>query len=680
MRPARPRPSIVEGFRARRRQSEDDAGYIIIIVLVIAMIVLSLAAVAMQASMTNDSVTSSYANSVQSHLASETALNVGVSQIAAVTNATPATTDNYGNVEDSSGNDLRSQLPSQITVAATPTSPGYTATVAYTWSNPLYQQSGAPSTWTNGSLTNPNAAIWPSTATITALGTAPKGSSVKMIETVGISPPVVSVTNTTTNTTLTSATSTAPAITTTPGTPGTPGTTTLLPGYGAAIFSGGQVSLSGNVSATTSSVTTPANIVAGNGIVCPNNVTVQGSIYSYSTSDQSLSNNCTITGSLYSVSGVTLSNSVSVGGDLWSYGTDGITLNNTVKVSGNATATKGAITTYAGVNIVGNAAAAGVINYNSGSQSWYGTIHGVVAPNNSTGLAGDTMPTEPTFPTLSDPTQAQWQGTEYTNVITVTNAGTFLNGTQTSTTQNCSTYFNAQYLAVNNYQASASQFNLDVNAATTPTAIDASACSAPNLYGPNGTATYTLHTDVAVTLSGLQTSGTNTFTSSSSTTHNLSIIVPSPGTGGITLSNNTTFATSVSTLLYTLGTVSAANASVMNGQILADASMAGSNNFALTFSSSAALTLPGTTTTTAGTPGSPGSPTAPTGPTGAGATSTTTTTTTTVGGVTTTIVTTTTTASNGTVTVSKTTTVTTATSTTVSTTGSTSALSRYVSR
>jgi hypothetical protein len=60
--------------------------------------------------------------------------------------------------------------------------------------------------------------------------------------------------------------------------------------------------------------------------------------------------------------------------------------------------------------------------------------------------------------------------------------------------------------------------------------------------------------------------------------------------------------------MYTLGTFSAANASVMHGQVLAASSMTGSNGFALTYSASPAGTIPGASTVTPGqtitTPGS----------------------------------------------------------------------------
>lgn len=555
----------------------EDGGYILVIVMVISAVILALAALAIQTTIINQAATTSYANSVQTRLASETGLNVTVAQIGTVLTSTANSLDVNGNVLNAAGSILRSLLPCSLTSTSTPT---YTSAVVYENASAT-PFAGCPGTW---SATNP---VWPALAVVTSTGTYPHGSPLKLVEVLGV---------------------TAPTLTVTAGQSMTlPGTTTLLPAFGAAIYSQGAVSLSGNVSATTSVATTPANIISGGGVVCPNNVIVQGSIYSYSTSAAgNYANSCAISGSLYSNAGVTLSNSVNIGGDVWSYASGGITLSNSVRVGGNAVATKGSITTYSGTTIVGNANASGSISYNSGSTPSAGAINGTVTPNNSA-LGSQTFPTQPAFPILTDPTQAAWQASEYANYVSVTSAGESINGGILNPAMGCSNYFAAQYLAANNYQASPSQFNVDVNNATVPTVIDAPTCS-PNLTGPNSTATYSQKVDVAVVLAGLQTSATNTFTSSSTTTHNLSIIVPAPQTGTIALSNATTFTGTLNTLMYTLGTFSAANASVMHGQVLAASSMTGSNGFALTYSASPAGTIPGASTVTPGqtitTPGS----------------------------------------------------------------------------
>ncbi len=570
------RPAATRTYATRRGTTgpaghEDEGGYILVIVMVIAAVVLALAAMVIQTSTVNQAVTATYANTVQSRLASETGLNVTVSQIGTVLSTTPTGNDLKGNVVNASGALLRASLPCTLTNVPG-TMPAYSVAVVYETSMAT-SFSGCPATW---AATSPT---WPALAVVTSTGTYLNGSALKLVEVLNLTPPTLTVT--------------AGQSTTLPG------TTTLLPAFGAAIYSQGAVSLSGNVSATTSASTSPANIIAGGGVACPNNVVVQGSIYSYSTSAQgNFANSCAISGSLYSNAGINLSNGVAIGGDLWSYSTNGITLSNSVRVGGNAVATNGSITTYSGTTIVGNANASGAINYNNGTTTWYGTVNGTVTPNNSS-LLTQTFPTQPAFPTLTDPSQASWQASEYINYVSVTSAGESINGGALNPTMGCSTYFTTQYLAANNYQASPSQFNVDVNNATVPTVIDAPQCT-PNLYGPNGTATYSQQVDVAVVLAGLQTSATNTFTSSSAAPHNLSIIVPAPQTGTIALSNTTTFAGSLSTLMYTLGTFTAANASVMHGQVLAAASMAGSNGFALTFSASAAVTIPGASVVTPG--------------------------------------------------------------------------------
>ncbi len=552
----------------------EESGYVLVVVMVICAMILSLSAVAMQAATTNNSVTSTFSNTIQSRLAAETGLNVATSQVATAVTAVAAGVDAYGNIVNAGGNVLRASLPAAITTATLGTSAGYSGTITY--ANAAGSAFiGTPSSWST------QTPAWPVSAKLVSTGTMRNGSALKMTENVTIAPPTATA---------------------------SPGTTTLLPGFGAAIFSQGQVALSGNVSTSTSSVTAPANIIAGAGIICPNNVAVQGSIYSYTTSDISFANSCTLSGGLYAASGITLSNNVTVGGDIWSYGADGITLNNSTKIGGNAAATKGAITVNSPANIVGNATASGAINYNTGAQNWYGTINGVVTPNNGPNLASQVMTPQPAFPALTDPSKATWQASEYATYISVTAAGESINGGAVNTAQGCTNYFANQALAVNNYNASPSQFNLDVNNATTPTVIDAPTCSTPNLYGPGGSSTFTLHTDVAVEIGGLQTSGTNTFASATTASHNLSFVVPSPQTAGITLSNTTTFAGTVSVLFYTQGAFQAANAASVTGQILGAASVQGSNGFALAYSSSAATTLPGATTTVAGslvtTPGS----------------------------------------------------------------------------
>jgi hypothetical protein len=555
----------------------DEDGYVLVIVMVLSVVILALSALVIQASTVDQAVTTAYTSTVQSRLAAETDLNVAVSQIGTVLTTTPASNDANGNMLTSTGSILRSLLPC---TATSTTAPGFTASVVYDniSGTPI---TGCPATWSSTSAT------WPAQAVVTSLGTYLK-SPTKLVENLTVTAPTLTVT--------------APTSVTGPS------TTTLLPAFGAAIYSQGAVSLSGNVSATTTSSSTPANIISGAGVTCPNNVTVQGSIYSYSTTAAgTFANSCVISGSLYANTGIALSNGVSIGGDVWSFASSGISLSNTVRVGGNAWATAGPITTYSGTTIVGNASAYGAISYNKGGATpSAGAINGTVTQNDSA-LSSQAFPTQPPFPALSDPTQAAWQASEYANYVSVTSSGESINGGALNTAMTCSTYFSSQYLAANNYQASPSQFALDISAATTPTVIDAPTCT-PNLSGPNAIATYSLKVDVAVVLASLQTSGTNTFASSTTTAHNLSIIVPAPQTGSITLSNATTFAGTLNTLMYTEGTFSAANSSVMQGQILSATSMAGSNGFALTYSASSSSTIPGASTVTPGqtvvTPGS----------------------------------------------------------------------------
>ena len=126
-----------------RRAVSDDGGYILVIVMVISAAVLALAALAIQTSTVNQAVTTSYSNTVQSRLASETGLNVAIAQIGTVVTTTPTGNDLNGNVVNASGTLLRSLLPCSLTSATTPT---YTTAVVYENASAT-PFAGCPATW-----------------------------------------------------------------------------------------------------------------------------------------------------------------------------------------------------------------------------------------------------------------------------------------------------------------------------------------------------------------------------------------------------------------------------------------------------------------------------------------------------------------------------------------------------
>ena len=231
-------------------------------------------------------------------------------------------------------------------------------------------------------------------------------------------------------------------------------------------------------------------------------------------------------------------------------------------------------------HIGGNAYASGTISYSNGQISG-----AIVTPNDGPALASQTMPVEYKPPTVVNPLPASnWSGTEYTNYVTVTSAQCSAAGFATGT--------------------GAGSFYADVTTPTTPTVVDASACSAfqPNVTSP--TCVYALKTDIAVVVSGLTIASCNSFQSATTTAHNFSIIQPSTS-GTITFSNGATFGTStnpLNLLVWTNGTFDGSGGTTISaGQILAQNTVTAGAGFSLTFSSAAAMTLPGTTTTVSGT-------------------------------------------------------------------------------
>jgi hypothetical protein len=541
------------GLRRTRRRSfrRGDDGQSLIIVLVMSLIILSVVGVAIQVSVVDGAATGSYVNTVQSRLAAETGINATLAGLASAT--TPA------------------NLVSTLSYTA-PSKPlwRYVATLTY-------------ATATGTALTVP-LSVWPATTEITSVGSMKNGASVKMVE---------------------DAVITAPTTT----------TTTLLPAFNYAVFTPGNININSSASINVGTAGLSADVVAGAGTSCTNGVSIQGNVYSYATAALDLNSGCSITGGLFASSGVALSGGATVGGSVTSYGTGGIAMNGGGSIGGNATSTGANIALAGGSpSIRGNAYAFGTITWNSAPVSGSngsGLISGITQPGD-TALSTQTIAPEPAFPVITDPTQAAWATAGYTNYIVVTAASVTTNGV-VDATNNCSTYFTTQYLAANGYAASASPFSLAVNGATTPTVIDASACANPNFNQGTISQTFALQTNVAFLTNGLSLSTSSTWASSSGTSHDLSIIVPAPETGDLYFTSTTTFATSLSTFMYTEGSLQANTTPSINGQIMVQGSAGqygGSsidltNAYALTFSNAAGTTIPGATTQTVTGTGTP---------------------------------------------------------------------------
>jgi hypothetical protein len=538
----------------QRRADDHEQGYILVMVLVLCLVILSLVGVALNTSVNSASVTSTYDNNIQARLASESGLNAASAAMSSVTSA--------------------ASLP--CSTSSTSGNWSYSTTITYANSSGI-------------TLTCPPSA-WPASAVLTSTGSATKGGTVKMVQNMVITAPSTPV-------------------------------TTLSPALNYAVMTPGGMNMSVGATVANGLSGQQADVSVGNGINCTNTNSIAGNLYSYGTGALSFSSGCSIGKGLYANGAIALTNSVNIGGSVTSFGTGGIDLTSTPSIGGNMTSTQGSITMSNSPTIKGNAYAYGTISYNrqvvtAGSAGVNSYIQGLVSFPNNTFASSVITPSQPTFPTITDPTQAQWAASGYTNYIVVGASGTTVNGTPLTVTNNygqtsaytCSTFFTAQY-NINGVSSSPSEFAAILNTATTPTVIDASACSNPNVSSPSGSQTYSLQTDVALLVNGVTLNTTNTFQSSSGTTHNFSLIVPSPATGGITFTNTTTFASTLSTFIYTSGQFSANSTPSINGQVLAGSASAGSvtttNSFSLTFSNAAAQTIPGTTTTTNQSTGTP---------------------------------------------------------------------------
>jgi hypothetical protein len=192
------------------------------------------------------------------------------------------------------------------------------------------------------------------------------------------------------------------------------------------------------------------------------------------------------------------------------------------------------------------------------------------------------MPPAVSFPVLN-PSVATWQGQGWIVV-------------QIPGSQTCASYFQS------NSSGSPDPFQSALAALTTKTVFYAPTCT------PSYTRTqmFSLGADAVLQVQSLTTAGSDTFQSSSSTHHDFSVLA-SAGTAcsaasvDVTVSNSASFASSLTTFIYTPGQVSYANSPSMTGQIVACGGITGSNSFSLTFDPSASGEIPGSSTATAPT-------------------------------------------------------------------------------
>jgi hypothetical protein len=646
----------LERARWLRHQDVDERGYVLILVMAIAVIILSLSAVAVKYSVVDLGATGTYTNAVQARLAAETGLNVALSQIDAATSLgslpcpNPLTTDS-----------VTTNLA--VTAPTTPPTPTYANTVSYvatfTSTTPI---TPTPTACTTAPTTWPGMAEIRSVGTMAGTTsvmvediqiTAPVAAATNTAFSDAIySPTSVGLVTSTINKGTNSA-----ANVVTGGPIGCSNNVAIqgsLISYSTAIstFNNGcsvtgdldlaatytqqsnvnGVSVGGNVLDTSSgglylsSVPVTGNVYSAGpygqygsstggslyatNAVTLNSTTVNGS--AYATGGFNLQSSATIKGSAYSGSGGITMNTAAINGSAASYASSAginITASGTIGSNGTgsalATGSNSQIQVQGGTSsIAGGAHASGAISYNvpGTNQTWLGTITGApgsVTANDSS-ITNTTMPTSlvpvipamptaPTWPQITTPTQAAWAAKGYTNYVVVTQA------------QCAAGYFY--------YTSGSTPFLNAVNSETTPTVFDASACSDAtnsevNLDGPSNSETFSLKTDIALVVNGAHTSGTNIFQSSSpSTPHNFSLIVPYPDTGNVKLSNLTQFASSLSTFIYVgQGAMDVNSSPGLTGQILSYGAFTASSgsSFAETFSTAAALTIPGVVTAAGG--------------------------------------------------------------------------------
>ncbi|MHB8681981.1 MAG: hypothetical protein ACYDA2_07800 [Acidimicrobiales bacterium] len=278
------------------------------------------------------------------------------------------------------------------------------------------------------------------------------------------------------------------------------------------------------------------NLYTNSNVVCGNNFVVQGSVIAQGSFTGN--NNCTVDGNVIAVGNVSLSNNTTIGGNLESTGSSGCAGAGTVTMQNNATVDQNAYA-YCTITLQNNA---------------------TVVQNKVQHDTTLTNPTVETFPAVPSPTgtndggaKTAWQGAGYTVVTNNTCSG-------------AGSIYNA------------------IPAYTSPTAV-VTTCA----LSWNNNSSITLQTNVAVFSSGGFTMSNNTsWQSNNSTTRLLYLIVPSSVSGvtttcsngnpGISLNNNTSFASTINVLYYTPCTMSVANNAAGYGQIYAG-TVSVQNNF-----------------------------------------------------------------------------------------------------
>lgn len=413
----------------------------------------------------------------------------------------------------------------------------------------------------------------------------------------------------------------------------------LYTDYSLDLANGANICQTGSTSCSGGTGPKP-NIYDGatSGVVtCPNGVLSEGSILIY----QSLqtSGACTIDGSAEVEGYVALANGdgcsrPTIGGDLYAFGVDpnkkdssykdGIYMSGNTCVAGTARATDGNIGLAGSATIQTKGLATGSISASGGTDIGGSSPpvcpSSYCVPHDSSGLSGVAMPPPIAWPVI-DPSVAAWDTASY-NVIQIPGGGY----------STCSSYFENLTSGAND------PFMNQIQQASMPTVIYAPTCQVTysrahvfnlnanvvlevqslrldnsNIFQANAGSGFSASNPVFFSvLASVQSSCTYSGPSSGSpcTTPDGSVCTASasdgsgpctsptpcspsttPPTGGISSSNETTFASNVNAFIYTPDVASWGNAPSMTGQILACGGVTGVNAFELEYSNAAAKSL-----------------------------------------------------------------------------------------
>lgn len=270
------------------------------------------------------------------------------------------------------------------------------------------------------------------------------------------------------------------------------------------------------------------NVETGGSVNCGNSFDVQGSVAVAGTFTGT--NNCTVNGDVVADGNVSLSNSTSITGSVYAGGIPCASPASTISMANSATVDQSAY-------------ACGAIT----TKNQASILHTTAANQNPLPSAGavpaETLPTW-TNPATDSTSAAAWKAAGYT---------------EKDEGSTCANVYS------------------DLTSSTSPTVVTTS-CAL------SWSASVTLQTNVAlISTGGFSLTNLNSWQSNGTTTRLLYFIVPSPetcvsGSPGISLANNTTFASSINVLFYTPCTMSIANNNAGYGQIYAG-QVSASNNF-----------------------------------------------------------------------------------------------------